>query len=307
MGFARRGGIEQIVVELDGLRIGDNGHGRRRAGGAHRAQPSPVGGAGTRSDPNGPRSHAPDRKPRRNHRLDPAEERGDVGGDPRRRRDHRPVGRPLVDDGEPGRDARPVPGIDGAVDRRRKDDPPTRLQFGKGAGPGRIVRREAGAGDCHQPPTRSEARQRRGDVAEGGVGDTALDVRERRERRVHQHNVGAEARVEVIVDLRCVEARNWRRRKQRREQVAAGVGELVQRDVRAGDLGEDGEKAGAGRGLQHTVGGGHGRGGGSGEAEADRRRELLQGPAFLGAAGLGWQQRRDALQQAKPCGRLMPA
>ena len=56
-----------------------------------------------------------------------------------------------------------------------------------------------------RPPSARRA-ERRGDVAQGGVGHAAIDVRERRERRVHQHDARNDAGVEMIVDLRGVEA-----------------------------------------------------------------------------------------------------
>ena len=51
------------------------------------------------------------------------------------------------------------------------------LQGDEGVAPGGIVRRLAGAGDRDQAAARREARQRGGDMAQGGVGDAALDMR----------------------------------------------------------------------------------------------------------------------------------
>ena len=78
--------------------------------------------------------------------------------------------------------------------------------------------------------------------------------------------------------------------KQLVEETGARFGELVEDERCAGKLGEDGEQAGAGRGLQHEIGRRErGREGGD-EAERDRRRELLEGLALLGAAGVRGQQ-----------------
>src|SRR3546814_10542535 len=59
-------------------------------------------------------------------------------------------------------------------------------------------------------------------------------------------------------------------------QVGAGLRQLVEHQRSASELGEDGEQAGPGRGLQHTVGR-RDRGGGAGrKSKGDRRRELLK-------------------------------
>ena len=87
-----------------------------------------------------------------------------------------------------------------------------------------------------------------------GVGDAALDMGGGREGRVHQHHGRADADVEMIVDMRRIVAGDRRRGKQRAEQLGAGLGEFVENEPRAGELGEDGEQAGAGRGLQHEIG-----------------------------------------------------
>ena len=83
------------------------------------------------------------------------------------------------------------------------------------------------------------------------------------------------------------------------EQIGAGVGELIQSEPRSGKLGEDGEQARAGRGLQHEIGRrdrGCRRGG---EAEGDRRGELLKRLGLLGASGLRREQRRELAEHGE--------
>ena len=112
----------------------------------------------------------------------------------------------LVDDGEPRVDRGAVPGIDGAVDRRGEHDASALLQADEGVAPGRIVGREARAGDGDKPSAVGEPRQRGSDMAERRIGHAPLDMRRRRERRVHQNDGRRDARVEMIVDMRGVEA-----------------------------------------------------------------------------------------------------
>jgi hypothetical protein len=67
---------------------------------------------------------------------------------------------------------------------------------------------------------RAETRQRRGDMAIGGVGNAAFDIGHRRERRVHQHDAGRDGGIEMIVDLGRVEARDGNGREEKRQQMA---------------------------------------------------------------------------------------
>ena len=83
------------------------------------------------------------------------------------------------------------------------------------------------------------------------------------------------------------------------EQTGARVGELVQDERGAGELGKDGEEPGAGRGLEHEVGGRDRRGDARDEAERDRRRELLERLALLGAARMGGSERRELGQHRR--------
>ena len=87
------------------------------------------------------------------------------------------------------------------------------------------------------------------------------------------------------------------------EQPGAGLGQFVQDERAAGQLGEDGEQAGAGRRLQHEIGGRDRGGGGGGEAERDRRRELLKRLALFGAARVGGEKARDLRQHRQHGGR----
>ena len=115
--------------------------------------------------------------------------------------------------------------------------------------------------------------------------------------------LGTAAGIEVIVDLGGVEARDGNGRKEGGEQRRPGLGQFVQHERAAGDLGQDGEEAGSGRRLQHAVrrpdgGGGQGR-----EAERGRRGELLEGLALGGAAGVGGEKAGDLGQGGKPGSR----
>ena len=73
-------------------------------------------------------------------------------------------------------------------------------------GPGRIVGREARAGDGDQPSAFGKTCQRGGDVAKCRIRHAAIDIRHRREGRVHQHDARHDAGIEMIVDVRGVEA-----------------------------------------------------------------------------------------------------
>jgi len=187
---------------------------------------------------------------RRNLRDDPIQQGRGVGCYSWRCREHRRVGgRHAVDHRQAGRDRRAVAGIDGAVDRGREQDAAPLLQTDKAFAPCGGVRAEVRAGDGDEASAVGKARQRRRDVPERGVGDTALDVNRRRERRVHQHDGRTHAAVEVIVNMRGVEAADRHCWEQRFEQSAAGLGEFVQRQPCPGEFGEDRQQAGPCRGL----------------------------------------------------------
>lgn len=107
----------------------------------------------------------------------------------------------------------------------------------------------------------------------------------------------------MIVDLGGVDARDGKGRKELAKQIGAGFRQLVEEQRAAADLGEDGEQARAGRGLQHDVArDDRGRGNG-GKSERDRRRELLMRLALLGTAGVRRQKAGDFRQSGKTCSR----
>ena len=125
-------------------------------------------------------------------------------------------------------------------------------------------------------------------MAKRRVRHAPIDIRHRREGRVHQDDARHDGGIEMIVDLRRVEAGDGDGRKEVVEQRRAGLGQLVQHERAAGDLGEDGEQAGAGRRLQHAIGRRDGGCGAGREAERDRRRELLEAPRSPRSGACGW-------------------
>ncbi len=164
-----------------------------------------------------------------------------------------------------------MPGIDRAGDRGREDDRPTLLKRDESVGPGGIVRRKVRAGDGDETPAIGKARQRRADMAKRGVRHAAIDMRNRRKGRVHQDDARADVGVEMIVDLRRIEARDRKAGEKPGEKPRAGIGQFVEGERAASELREDRKKARAGGGLQNKVGR-RDRGGGRGaEAERDRR------------------------------------
>ena len=229
---------------------------------------------------------------------------------PRFRQRRRVLGGRLVDDDQPSVDGGAVLGVDRTVDRGGEHDAAALLQPDEGVAPGRGVRPEVRAGDRHQPPAVGETRERRSDVAIGGVGHAAGDVRHRREGRVHQHDARNGGRIEMIVDLRGVEARDGDGRKEGGEQRRPGLGQFVQHERAAGDLGQDGEEAGSGRRLQHAVrrpdgGCGQGR-----EAErasawriAGRPRSRRSGGCGSGEGRRSWSRRKAGKPESRLCGK----
>ena len=91
-------------------------------------------------------------------------------------------------------------------------------------------------------------------MAQGGVGHAAIDIRERGERRVHEHDARNDAGVEMIVDLRGVEAGDGDTGEQMVQQPGARLGQFIENERPAGEFGEDGEQPGAGRRFQHEIG-----------------------------------------------------
>ncbi len=83
--------------------------------------------------------------------------------------------------------------------------------------------------------------------------------------------------------------------------MGARVGELVQDQAAARELGVDGKQARAGRRLEHEVGGHDRRRDTRDEAEPDGRRELLERLALLGPARVRQNQRRHLGQHGEEC------
>ena len=92
-------------------------------------------------------------------------------------------------------------------------------------------------------------------MAKRRVRHAPIDIRHRREGRVHQDDARRDPGVEMIVDLRRVEAGDGDAREEVVEQRRARLGQLVQHERAAGEFGEDGEQPGASRRLQHPIGG----------------------------------------------------
>ena len=114
-----------------------------------------------------------------------------------------------------------------------------RLQAIESLGPGQSVRRETGSGDDHQTPAGGQPRKRRAQMPGRRLGRPAIDIGHRRERRVHQDHARAQPCVQMIVDLGCVKARDRPARKEAAQKFGARVGQLVQREAAARNLGED--------------------------------------------------------------------
>ncbi len=230
-GRAVRHGLDQLVAELHGVGRG----GRQRADGL------PNGGTpGSRGPMRRRGAGKPDRRAGgawRHLRLDPSQQGCHVRRHARRDREDRGVGgRHAVDHRQPGLDAGAVPGEHAPVDGGAEHHAPALLQPGEGRCPGRVVGRDGRAGDGDQAAALGQPRQRRGDVADGGVGHAARHVQGGGERRVHQDHAGARPGVEVVVDLRRVEPGDGDGREQQAEQLGADLGPLVQHRRGAGEL-----------------------------------------------------------------------
>ena len=266
-----RGPVHGLIDQLDAFGF----DGRTRGRGCGSAGQIAANGFRCGRGSDGNRDRRIDRQARRNMLADPAHQRGRVRRDPdRSREDGRIVGGQFVDDGQPRVDGRAVLGIDRTVDRGGEHHAAMLLKPGEGVPPGRHIRSEARPGDGDEPPAIGQTRQCRGDMTIGGVGHSAGDVRHHREWRVHQHNARHDAGIEMVVDLGRVEARGGTGRKEMRKKIGARVGQFVQHQCAAGDLGQDGEQTRSGRRFENAVGGRDGGGGCSDQAERDRRREL---------------------------------
>jgi hypothetical protein len=139
-----------------------------------------------------------------------------------------------------------VPGVDRAIDGCGEDDSPALLQTHEVVAPIRVVRREARLRYGDEASALGQARQGRRNVPQRRVGPAPVDVGQRRERRVHQDDGRTDARIEVIVDLGRIEPGHADIRKEMREQAGPVIRQLVDRERGGGQLGKDGEQAGAG-------------------------------------------------------------
>ena len=148
----------------------------------------------------------------------------------RARKRGRVSGRALVDNGETGVDHRAMAGIGGAGDRGREDDGRPLLKRDEGV----VQAGSSGARPAPVMATRRPSSARRASAERiwrsAGVSHAAVDMRHRRKRRVHQDDARADAGVEMIVDLRRVEARDGQAGEKPGEKPGAGIGELVERE-----------------------------------------------------------------------------
>ncbi len=122
------------------------------------------------------------------------------------------------------------------------------------------------------------------------LGRPAIDMGYRRERRVHQDDARAQARVQMIVDLRRVEGSDGMHRKKVTQKAGAGLGEFVQREAASRDFREDRQKAGPGRRLEDEVKGRDLRCRHCGQSHRQRCRELLEPLHLLRAPGMRRQE-----------------
>ena len=235
-GAVRGRPVDSLIGELHGLRFKDCGTaGRAHRGGADRSgrrRPCAVG-----SD-DGER----ERQARRDMPVHPGKQSFRLRSYSwRGRKDLRIGSGFLVDDGEPGVDRGAVLGIGGAIDSGGEDDTAVSLKPDESVAPGRIVRREVWTGDGDETAALAEPRQSGSDMAQRRVRHAPIDIRHRREGRVHHDDARRGRGIQMIVDLRRVEAGYDDAREEVAEQRRARLRQLVQHERTAGDLGEDGE------------------------------------------------------------------
>ena len=163
-------------------------------------------------------------------------------------------------------------------------------QAGEGFRPGGRIGREVGPGDGHEPTTGHKARKRRAQMLGCRLGRPAIDIGDSREGRIHQDDAGAQARVQMIVDLRGVEGGDEAPREKVAQKIGARVGQLIEHQATAHDLGEDREKPGPGRRLEDQVARRDLRRRESREPHGQRRRELLEALHLFRAAGMRGQE-----------------
>ena len=139
---------------------------------------------------------------RRDETGDAIEQLGGIGGHAGRRREGaRILGRDAVDYREPGLDRGAVARIGLAGECRREDDAALLLQTHEAFAPGRLIGTDIAAGDRDEPAAFGETRERGGDMADRRFGEAALDMRRRREGRVHQNHARPDRGIEPVVDL----------------------------------------------------------------------------------------------------------
>ena len=128
------------------------------------------------------------------------------------------------------------------------------------------------------------------------------------ERRVHDDDARPEVRQQVSDVLGVVTAHAGAGEGQVQEARPCAR-QLVERQASAvggveAERGRGGERAGAGRGLEHDVAGGHAGAGRDAPGELERRRELLEALLHVVAARLGRLQQGDARDEGQHLGRV---
>ena len=134
-----------------------------------------------------------------------------------------------------------------------------------------------------------------------GIGDPAVDMRCRRERRVHQHDGRTDVGIEMIVNMRSVMPGDVDAAEQLIEQACASISELIEMQLRASELGINRKEPRASRGFEHEIVGRDRRRYAGDETEFDRRGELLERLALLGAARMRRNERREFFQHSEEC------
>ena len=204
----------------------------------------------------------------------------------------------LVDDGEARVEGGAVLVIDGAVH-----------DAGEAHRAVQLIDGEIVPGDGDQATALGQPRQRRAHVMEIGLRHPALHIHRCREGRVHENDRRRDIVYQSVIDAGGVMRGNQAVREQPPQKRRPRIGDLVERQPRAGDLGEDGEKPRAGRRLQHDVGGCDAGGQARHIRQWQWRAELLECFGFLAAAGVGGKKSGNAGQHGELCGgraRLLP-
>ena len=126
------------------------------------------------------------------------------------------------------------------------------------------------------------------------------------ERRVHDDDARPKVRQQVRDVLGVVAAhvgageRQVQEARPRARELVEGQASAVGR-VQA-ERGRGGERAGAGRGLEHDVAGRHAGAGGDAPGELERRRELLEALLHVVPAGLGRFEAGDSRDEGQDVG-----